>query len=104
MVIAEPMVLLSLAVGFWVVISQQQEISSAEEEEKKAEEPFPASEIREMCKMWETLQTFMEKHRPKPGVVVHASNLSTWEAETGGTAQVQGQPGLHREALSQEIT
>jgi hypothetical protein len=45
-------------------------------------------------------------------VVVHAFNLSTWKAEAGGflglrpawsTERVPGQPGLHREALSQRI-
>jgi hypothetical protein len=43
------------------------------------------------------------------GVVVHAFNPSTWEAEAGGflssrpawsTKCVPGQPGLHRETLS----
>jgi hypothetical protein len=44
-------------------------------------------------------------------VVVHAFNHSTWEAEAGGflslrpawsTKRVPGQPGLHRETLSQK--
>jgi hypothetical protein len=44
-----------------------------------------------------------------PGVVVHAFNPSTWEAEAGeflssrpawSTEWVPGQPGLHRETLS----
>jgi hypothetical protein len=44
-------------------------------------------------------------------MVVHAFNPSTWEAETGeflssrpawSTEWVPGQPGLHRETLSQE--
>ena len=47
----------------------------------------------------------------EPGVVVHAFNPSTWEAEAGGflssrpawsTKLVPGQPGLHRETLSQK--
>jgi hypothetical protein len=47
----------------------------------------------------------------KPGVVVHAFNPSTWEAEAGGflslrpawsTEWVPGQPGLHRETLSRK--
>jgi len=47
----------------------------------------------------------------KPGVVVHAFNPSTGEAEAGGflssrpawsTKWVPGQPGLHRETLSQK--
>jgi hypothetical protein len=46
-----------------------------------------------------------------PGVVAHVFNLSTWEAEAGGflssrpawsTKWVPGQPGLHRETLSQK--
>ena len=46
-----------------------------------------------------------------PGVVVHAFNLSTREAEAGGflssrptwsTKWVPGQPGLYRETLSQK--
>jgi hypothetical protein len=45
------------------------------------------------------------------GVVAHAFNPSTWEAEAGGflssrlawfTKLVPGQPGLHREILSQK--
>ena len=44
-------------------------------------------------------------------MVAHAFNPSTWEAEAGGflssrpawsTERVPGQPGLHREALSQK--
>jgi hypothetical protein len=47
----------------------------------------------------------------EPGVVAHAFNPSTWEAEAGGflssrpawsTEQVPGQPGLHRETLSRK--
>jgi hypothetical protein len=47
----------------------------------------------------------------QPGVVVHAFNPSTWEAEAGeflssrpawSTEQVPGQPGLHRETLSRK--
>jgi hypothetical protein len=46
-------------------------------------------------------------------VVAHAFNPSTWEAEAGGflssrpawsTKRVPGQPGLHRETLSQKKT
>jgi hypothetical protein len=42
------------------------------------------------------------------GVVAHAFNPSTWEAEAGGflssrsTKWVPGQPGLYRETLSQK--
>jgi hypothetical protein len=48
----------------------------------------------------------------KPGVVAHTFNPSTWEAEAGGfpssrpawsKKSVPGQPGLHRETLSQKI-
>ena len=35
--------------------------SVEEEEEKKVEESFTSNEIREMCKMWETVQNFVEK-------------------------------------------
>jgi hypothetical protein len=47
----------------------------------------------------------------KPGVVAHAFNPSSWEAEAGGflssrpawsTEQVPGQAGLHRETLPQK--
>jgi hypothetical protein len=47
----------------------------------------------------------------QPGVVVHAFNPSSWEAEAGGflssrpawsTEWVPGQPGLHRETLSRK--
>ena len=48
---------------------------SAEEEEKKAEESLTSNEIREMCKMWETVQNFVEKHHPNKAVVVWAINL-----------------------------
>jgi hypothetical protein len=34
-------------------------------------------------------------------MVIHAYNLSTWEAEAGGP-QVQGQFGLHSKILSQK--
>jgi hypothetical protein len=47
----------------------------------------------------------------QPGMVAHAFNPSTWEAEAGkflssrpawSTDLVPGQPGLHRETLSRE--
>jgi hypothetical protein len=37
---------------------------SSEKEEKRAETSLSSNEIREVCKMWETLQKFVEKHRP----------------------------------------
>jgi hypothetical protein len=49
-----------------------------------------------------------QKKLNKPGVVAHAFNPSTWQAETGeflssrpawSTEWVPGQPGLHRETL-----
>ena len=51
------------------------EISSAEEEEKKAEGSLASNEIGEMCKMWETVQYFVEKHHPKEAIAVRAMNL-----------------------------
>ena len=50
------------------------------------------------------------KNEYKPGVVAHAFNPSTWEAEASGflslgpawsTEWVPGQPELHKETLSQ---
>jgi hypothetical protein len=43
---------------------------SSEEEEKKAETSLSSNEIREMCKMWETVQKFVEKHHPSKAVAV----------------------------------
>ena len=40
-----------------------EEILSAEKEEKKAEESLTSKEIREMCKLWETVQNSVEKHQ-----------------------------------------
>ena len=40
----------------------------------------------------------MFKGEVSPGMVAHACNPSTWEAETGGS-QVRGQPQLLSEAL-----
>ena len=33
------------------------------------------NEIREMCKMWQTAQNFVEKHHPNKAVAVLARNL-----------------------------
>ena len=43
--------------------------------EKKAEESLTSNEIREMCKMWETVQKFVEKHHPNKAVAVRAMNI-----------------------------
>ena len=40
-----------------------EEILSAEKEEKKAEESLTSKGISKMCKMWETVQNFVEKHQ-----------------------------------------
>jgi hypothetical protein len=47
----------------------------SEEEEIKAEESLTSNEIREMCKMWETVQNFVEKHQPNKAVAVRAINI-----------------------------
>ena len=58
-----------------------------------------------MCKLQ------LSKSKRKPGVVAHAFNSSTWEAEAGrflssrpawSTKWVPRQPELHRETLSQK--
>ena len=52
-----------------------------------------------------------KEYKSQLGVVAHAFNPSTWEAEAGGflnsrpawsTEWVPGQPGLHRETLSRK--
>ena len=48
----------------------------------------------------EDLGEVCEKCDGEPGVVAHACNPSTREAEVGGS-QVRGQPGLGSETLSQ---
>ena len=52
-----------------------EEILSTEEEEKKVEEYLTSNEIRQMCKMWETVQNFIEKHHQNKAVAVKAMNL-----------------------------
>ncbi|XP_013365403.1 PREDICTED: tigger transposable element-derived protein 1-like [Chinchilla lanigera] len=60
---------------------QQQEVmeetSSAEEEEeeRKVEESLPSNKIRKICKMWETVKSFVEKHHPNKAVAVRTVNL-----------------------------
>ena len=39
------------------------------------EESLTSNEIREMCKMWETVQNFVEKHHTNKVVTVRATNL-----------------------------
>jgi hypothetical protein len=57
------------------------------------------------------INVFSHYRNYRRAVVVHAFNPSTWEAEAGGflssrpawsTERVPGQPGLHRETLSQK--
>jgi vacuolar-type H+-ATPase subunit I/STV1 len=48
---------------------------SSEEQEKKTETFLSSNEIREVCKLWETVQTFVEKHHPSKAVAVRAMNL-----------------------------
>ena len=45
------------------------------EEEKKAEESLSSNENREMCKMWETVQNFVEKHHLNKAIAVWEMNL-----------------------------
>jgi hypothetical protein len=47
----------------------------SEEEEKKTETSLSSNEIREVCKIWETVQKFVEKHHPSKAVAVRAINL-----------------------------
>ncbi|XP_019512623.1 PREDICTED: tigger transposable element-derived protein 1-like [Hipposideros armiger] len=58
---------------------QQQEVmeisSAEEEEEEKVEESLTSYKIREVCKMWETVQNFVEKHHPNKAAAVRAMNL-----------------------------
>lgn len=57
---------------------QQQEVMeeiSSTEEEKKVEESLTSNEIKKMCKMWETVKIFMEKHHPHKAVAVQTVNL-----------------------------
>ena len=39
------------------------------------EEPLTSNEIREMCKMWETVQNFVEKHHRNKAAAVRVMNL-----------------------------
>jgi hypothetical protein len=51
------------------------EISSEEEEKKKTETSLSSNEIREVCKMWETVQKFVENHHLSKAVAVREMNL-----------------------------
>jgi hypothetical protein len=47
---------------------------SSEGEEKKTETSLSSNEIRDVCKMWETVQKFVEKHHPSKAVAVRVMN------------------------------
>ena len=67
-----------------------EEILAAEEEERKAEESLTSNEIREMCKMWETVQNFVEKHHPNKTEAVWAINLFNDNALSISTKSSKG--------------
>lgn len=50
-------------------------MSSSEEEEKKIQESFISNEIREIHKMWETVQNCVEKYHPNKAIAVQAMSL-----------------------------
>ena len=57
---------------------QQQEVMegiSLAEEENKAEGSPTSNEIRETCKMWETVKHFVEKHHPNKAAAVRVTDL-----------------------------
>jgi hypothetical protein len=47
----------------------------SEGEGKKTETSLSSNGIREVCKMWETVQKFVEKYHPSKAVAVRAMNL-----------------------------
>lgn len=55
-------------VGVFQQLVVVKDISSAEEEEK-VEKSLTSNEIREMCKLWETVQNFIEEVPPNKAVV-----------------------------------
>ena len=73
---------------------------------------FVGSNICSFCNSKHFLESYLHLKEISCGVVVaHAFNPSTWEAEAGrflslrpawSTKWVPGQPGLHRETLSQK--
>ena len=48
---------------------------SAKEEEEQVDESLTSNEVREMYKMWETVQNFVEKHHLNKAVTVQTINL-----------------------------
>jgi hypothetical protein len=54
---------------------QQQEVMEISSEEKKMETSLSSNEFREVCKMWETVHKFVEKHHLSKAVAVRAMNL-----------------------------
>jgi hypothetical protein len=54
---------------------QQQEVMGSRLRRRKTETSLSSNEIREVCKMWETVQKFVEKHHPSKAVAVRAMNL-----------------------------
>ena len=67
-------------------------------EEEKAEESLTSNEIREMCKMWDIAQNFVEKHHPNKAVAVQTTNLFndsamshlTWNPQKEAKASIIG--------------
>jgi hypothetical protein len=75
--------------------------------------PQPCNTYTQICthNEYTYIYTYAIQHMFSPGVVAHAFNPSTWEAEAGGflssrsawsTELVPGQPGLYRETLSRK--
>ena len=57
---------------------------------KKTEESLTSNEIREMCKMWKTVQNFVEKHHPNKAVAVQAMNFFNDSPQKEAKASVTG--------------
>lgn len=72
-----PSLALCLTAGLWVIFSQLQEIMDeivlAEEEEKK-EECLSSNKIKEMYKMWETVQNLIEKCHLSKAIALQVMN------------------------------
>ncbi|XP_068250614.1 tigger transposable element-derived protein 1-like [Palaemon carinicauda] len=58
---------------------QQQEVTeeNSSEEEEQSDKPLVSSEIREMLRLWETLQNFVVKHHQDEALAGQAVNLFT---------------------------